>query len=160
MTNLKKEFFFLRRQLRKRFSLFILGLLLCVMFSFFSNCTVHTYNSINEIPQNHVGNFKFMNYAGHEFVIQNGNNMSMNNFIHKYEIDNGQYKIAFALPASIAATFTYVILSMLIFSVMQRIDWHRRFLFEESNNKVQRRRAALNSLKKELNNSQSKDYSS
>lgn len=157
MTNLKKEFFFLRRQLRKRFFLFLLGVLLYVMFSSFFSCNAHTYNSISEIPENHVGNFKFMNYAGPEFVNRDGNEMVMNNFVHEYKIDDGQYKITFALPANVAAVFSCVMLALFIFSVIQRLDWFNRYLLDEANKKVHKRRAAMNELKKELKKSKSRN---
>ena len=147
MTNLKREFFFLRRQLRTRFSLLILGLVVYAIFGVF--CNTNVYRSIQEVPEKHVGNFKFMQYAGPESVKRDDNVMSMNGFVYKYEIDDGQYKITFTLPRSIVSVFVSVMFVLVIISVYQRINWYRRYLWAEANKKIDRRRAAMNSLKKD-----------
>lgn len=133
---LKKEFFFLRHQLRKRFSLLLLGIIACLILTFLCNVTAQTY-TIDELPEKYVDDFKFMKRAGSDWVTRTDSGMTMNDSIYEYEVKNGQYSIAFVLPLSIATLFTYVVGGMFAYTIIKRIDWHKRFLLEKANRKLE-----------------------
>ena len=141
MTNLKKEFFFLNRQLKKRFYLLLLAIVACILCALICDLTATSYTA-SALPEHHAQDINFTSYRLA--------NSLKDCLLYKYEFDGLKYKVSFVLPLTIAACFMYVMIALVIFSLIQRLDWFRRFLLAEANQKVANRRAAMIALKKEL----------
>jgi len=126
---MKKEFFFLRKQLQKRFALFLVGLALCLLFGAIYASTTRTYTHISRIPEIHRSDIEFLHSGDRELVSRDANGQTMNTvmYMYKYNSKNGTYKIGFALFLNLSAWFTCIALCFVAVSFCRFMNWHKRF---------------------------------